>query len=36
MRTGKPEGSDLNLTTVGLGTWAIGGSGWAYAWGPPR
>ena len=25
--------SDLNLTRVGLGTWAIGGGGWAYSWG---
>jgi aryl-alcohol dehydrogenase-like predicted oxidoreductase len=22
------------ISVVGLGTWAIGGSGWAYAWGP--
>ncbi len=26
--------TDLYLTTVGLGTWAIGGGGWAYGWGP--
>jgi aryl-alcohol dehydrogenase-like predicted oxidoreductase len=26
--------TDLHLTTVGLGTWAIGGTGYAYAWGP--
>jgi aryl-alcohol dehydrogenase-like predicted oxidoreductase len=26
--------TDLQLTRVGLGTWAIGGSGWQYAWGP--
>ncbi len=26
--------SDLELTRVGLGTWAIGGGGWQYAWGP--
>jgi aryl-alcohol dehydrogenase-like predicted oxidoreductase len=26
--------SDLELTTVGVGTWAMGGSGWQYAWGP--
>ncbi|MDB5048476.1 MAG: aldo/keto reductase [Fibrobacteres bacterium] len=25
---------DLELTTVGFGAWAIGGSGWAYGWGP--
>lgn len=24
----------LELSTVGLGTWAIGGGGWKYAWGP--
>ncbi|NJN67984.1 MAG: aldo/keto reductase [Chloroflexaceae bacterium] len=26
--------SDLSITPIGVGTWAIGGSGWAYAWGP--
>lgn len=26
--------TDLYLTTIGLGTWAIGGGGWAYGWGP--
>lgn len=26
--------SDLDLTTIGLGTWAIGGGGWEYGWGP--
>jgi len=26
--------SDLNLTPVGLGTWAIGGGGWEGGWGP--
>lgn len=25
--------SDLKLSNIGLGTWAIGGGGWAYAWG---
>ncbi len=34
MRTKKLGWTDLKLTTVGLGTWAIGGSGWQYAWGP--
>jgi aryl-alcohol dehydrogenase-like predicted oxidoreductase len=24
----------LQLTTIGLGTWAMGGSGWAFSWGP--
>jgi aryl-alcohol dehydrogenase-like predicted oxidoreductase len=26
--------TDLTLTTVGLGTWAIGGGDWEYGWGP--
>src|ERR1035441_8451685 len=26
--------TDLVLTTVGFGAWAIGGGGWAYGWGP--
>jgi len=26
--------SDLNLTTIGFGAWAIGGGDWAFAWGP--
>ena len=26
--------TDLNLSIIGLGTWAIGGSGWDDAWGP--
>jgi aryl-alcohol dehydrogenase-like predicted oxidoreductase len=26
--------SDLQLTPVGFGAWAIGGGDWAYAWGP--
>ncbi|MFB0534767.1 MAG: aldo/keto reductase [Anaerolineae bacterium] len=34
MQTRKLGYSDLHLTTVGLGTWAIGGGGWAYGWGP--
>jgi aryl-alcohol dehydrogenase-like predicted oxidoreductase len=34
MKTRKLGYSDLNLTTIGLGTWAIGGGGWAYGWGP--
>jgi aryl-alcohol dehydrogenase-like predicted oxidoreductase len=25
--------TDLSITTVGLGAWAIGGGGWAYGWG---
>jgi aryl-alcohol dehydrogenase-like predicted oxidoreductase len=34
MQTRRLGYSDLHLTTVGLGTWAIGGGGWAYGWGP--
>jgi len=31
----KPLGhSDLNFSTLGLGTWAQGGSHWGYGWGP--
>ncbi len=26
--------SDLKLTSIGLGAWAIGGAEWQYAWGP--
>ena len=26
--------SDLNITLVGFGAWAIGGGGWAHSWGP--
>jgi aryl-alcohol dehydrogenase-like predicted oxidoreductase len=26
--------SDLLITPVGVGSWAIGGGGWAFAWGP--
>ena len=30
----RPLGSTvLSLTVLGIGTWAIGGSGWAYGWG---
>ncbi|HEY1340119.1 MAG TPA: aldo/keto reductase [Bryobacteraceae bacterium] len=26
--------SDLELTSIGVGAWAMGGGGWAFAWGP--
>jgi aryl-alcohol dehydrogenase-like predicted oxidoreductase len=26
--------SDMELTSIGVGAWAMGGSGWAFAWGP--
>ena len=34
MQTRKLGNSNLHLTTLGLGAWAIGGGGWAYSWGP--
>jgi aryl-alcohol dehydrogenase-like predicted oxidoreductase len=33
MKTRKLESTDFHLTTIGLGTWAIGGS-WQFGWGP--
>jgi aryl-alcohol dehydrogenase-like predicted oxidoreductase len=30
------ENSDLAITPVGYGAWAIGGPGWEYAWGPQK
>ena len=26
--------SDMLLTPIGIGAWAMGGGGWAFAWGP--
>jgi aryl-alcohol dehydrogenase-like predicted oxidoreductase len=26
--------SDMELTPIGIGAWAMGGGGWAYSWGP--
>jgi len=34
MQTKMLGNSDLAITAVGYGAWAIGGSGWEYAWGP--
>jgi aryl-alcohol dehydrogenase-like predicted oxidoreductase len=34
MRKRRLGTTDLEITRVGLGSWAIGGGGWAYAWGP--
>ena len=34
MKTKQLGNSDLHLTPIGLGAWAIGGGDWAYAWGP--
>ena len=33
MNTRKLGNSDLQITPVGIGAWAIGGAGWAYSWG---
>lgn len=33
MQTRKLGNSDLQITPVGYGAWAIGGSGWQFAWG---
>ncbi len=33
MRTRQLGNSDLKITAVGYGAWAIGGSGWQFAWG---
>jgi aryl-alcohol dehydrogenase-like predicted oxidoreductase len=34
METKQLGNSDMQLTRLGVGAWAIGGSGWAFAWGP--
>jgi aryl-alcohol dehydrogenase-like predicted oxidoreductase len=34
MRTRRLGNSDLDITPIGLGAWALGGGGWAFAWGP--
>jgi len=34
METRQLGNSDLHITRVGYGAWAIGGSGWQFAWGP--
>ena len=33
MQTRKLGDSDLELSVIGLGTWAIGGGDWAFGWG---
>ena len=33
MQTRLLGNTDLNLSVVGLGTWAIGGGDWAFGWG---
>jgi aryl-alcohol dehydrogenase-like predicted oxidoreductase len=34
MQTQRLGSSDMELTPIGVGAWAMGGSGWAFAWGP--
>ncbi|MEO7143234.1 MAG: aldo/keto reductase [Bryobacteraceae bacterium] len=34
MQTRQLGNSDLMITPVGVGAWAMGGAGWAFAWGP--
>ena len=34
MQTRKLGYSKLNLTTIGMGTWAMGGGNWKFGWGP--
>lgn len=34
METRKLGNSGLKITPVGFGAWAVGGSGWEFAWGP--
>ncbi len=34
METKSLGNSDLRITRIGVGAWAIGGGGWAFGWGP--
>lgn len=34
MQTKVLGNSDMHLTGIGVGAWAMGGGGWAFAWGP--
>lgn len=34
MQTRQLGNSDMMITPIGLGAWAIGGGGWEYGWGP--
>ncbi|HEY6410208.1 MAG TPA: aldo/keto reductase [Ktedonobacteraceae bacterium] len=34
MQTRQLGNSDLHITPIGLGTWAIGGGNWEFGWGP--
>ena len=33
MKTKQLDNSDLYITPIGFGAWAIGGSGWEFGWG---
>jgi aryl-alcohol dehydrogenase-like predicted oxidoreductase len=33
METRRLGNSDLTITPIGFGAWAIGGSGWQFGWG---
>jgi aryl-alcohol dehydrogenase-like predicted oxidoreductase len=34
MTTKRLGNSDMDITRIGVGAWAIGGGGWAFGWGP--
>lgn len=34
MQTKQLGNSDMHITPLGIGAWAIGGGGWAFGWGP--
>ncbi len=34
MQTKQLGNSDLKITPLGVGAWAMGGGGWAFSWGP--
>src|ERR1051326_5669842 len=34
METKQLGNSDLHITRIGVGAWAMGGGGWAFSWGP--
>ena len=34
MQTKRLGTSDMEITPIGIGAWAMGGGGWAFAWGP--
>ena len=34
MQTRQLGNSDMKITPIGVGAWAIGGGGWAFGWGP--